>query len=105
MPKLCAITATDSRTHPRRSRSWKGYYAKQEWRDEFIRLIQAFSPIADHLEFADLVRSLEASGRFVRLGERTATPVPYEHSVDDYLAMLASTSSLSRVTLGTRADD
>ena len=80
-------------------------YAKQEWRDEFIRLVQAFSPIADHLEFADLVRSLESSGRFARVGERTAAPVPYEHSVDDYLAMLASTSSLSRATLGARADD
>ena len=80
-------------------------YGEQEWRDEFIRLVVAFSPSADHLEFADLVRSLEASGRFAHDGERTAAPVPYEQSVDDYLAMLASTSSLSRTTLGARADD
>ena len=80
-------------------------YAKQEWRDEFIALIRAFSPIAHHLEFVDLVRSLEASGHFTRVGARTAAAVPYEQSLDDYMAMLASTSSLSRTTLGGRADD
>ncbi|HEX9266034.1 MAG TPA: class I SAM-dependent methyltransferase [Candidatus Limnocylindria bacterium] len=80
-------------------------YAEQEWRDELITLIQAFSPITHHLEFVDLVRSLEASGHFARDGERTGASVPYEQSVEDYLAMLASTSSLSRTTLGPRADD
>ena len=80
-------------------------YAEQEWRDELIALVQAFSPITHHLEFVDLVRSLEASGRFARDGQRSAVPVPYEQSVDDYMAMLASTSSLSRTTLGARADE
>jgi SAM-dependent methyltransferase len=80
-------------------------YAAQKWRDELIALIQEFSPIAHHLEFVDLVRSLETSGHFTRQGERTAAAVPYERSLDDYLATLASTSSLSRVTLGSRADD
>jgi SAM-dependent methyltransferase len=80
-------------------------YSEQEWRGEFITLIRTFEPVAHHLEFVDLVRSLEASGHFVRDGQRTAAPVPYEQSVDDYIAMLASTSSLSRTTLGARADD
>jgi SAM-dependent methyltransferase len=80
-------------------------YGNPEWRGEFISLIRAFSPIAHHLEFVDLMRSLEASGHFARDGERTAAPVRYEQSVDDYMAMLASTSSLSRTTLGARADD
>jgi len=80
-------------------------YAHQEWRDEFIALIQAFSPINHHLEFVDLVRTLETSGHFVRGGSRATAPVPYEQSLDDYLAMLGSTSSLSRPTLGSRADD
>jgi len=80
-------------------------YADQQWRDEFIRLIQAFSPIMPHLEFVDLVRSLETSGHFAREGQRAAAPVPYEQSVDDYMAMLGSTSSLSRTTLGDRADE
>lgn len=80
-------------------------YSKQEWRDEFIALIKAFSPIDHHLEFVDLVRSLETSGHFVRDGRRATTPVPYEQSLDDYIAMLGSTSSLSRTTLGSRTDD
>ena len=80
-------------------------YAEQEWRDEFIALIQAFSPIDHHLEFVDLVRTLETSGHFVRDGSRATAPVPYEQSLDDYIAMLGSTSSLSRTTLGSRADD
>ena len=80
-------------------------YAKQEWRDEFIDLIRRFEPGSHHLEFVDLVRSLEASGHFVREGQRTAAPVPYEQSIDDYMTMLASTSALSRITLGDRADD
>lgn len=80
-------------------------YAEQEWRGELITLIQAFSPITHHLEFVDLVRSLEASGYFAREGQCSAAPVPYEQSLDDYMATLASTSSLSRTTLGARADD
>jgi hypothetical protein len=80
-------------------------YARHEWRDEFIALIQKFSPIAHHLEFAEMVRSLETSGHFTRIAERSAAPVPYEQSVDEYIAMLASTSSLSRTSLGGRADD
>ena len=80
-------------------------YGKQQWRDELIGLMQRFSPSTHHLEFADLVRSLEASGHFTRIGARTAAPVPYQQSVDDYMSMLASTSSLSRSTLGDRAND
>ena len=80
-------------------------YGEQKWRDEFIGLIRRFSPVSDHLEFVDLVKSLEASGRFARVGARRAAPVPYEQSVDDYVAMLASTSTLSRATLGDRAGE
>ena len=80
-------------------------YPKEGWRDEFLSLIRAFSPSPHHLEFTDLVRSLEASGHFVRDGGRTTAPAPYEQSIDDYMAMLASTSTLSRTTLGERAED
>jgi SAM-dependent methyltransferase len=80
-------------------------YAQPEWRDEFIGLIRASSPITHHLEFAELVRSLETSAHFIREGERKAVPVPYEQSLDDYLAMLGSTSALSRTTLGRRSDE
>jgi len=80
-------------------------FAQQEWHAELVSLIRRYSPSSQHLEFAELVRSLESSGRFVRAGERTAAAVPYEQSLHDYLTMLASTSSLSRTTLGARSDD
>jgi ubiquinone/menaquinone biosynthesis C-methylase UbiE len=80
-------------------------YGDQEWRGEFLELIRAFSPITHHVEKVELVRALETSGHFVREGESGAPPVTVEQSVDDYMAMLASTSSLSRRTLGARAGD
>jgi SAM-dependent methyltransferase len=80
-------------------------YGEQKWRDEFLELIRAFSPIKRHVGKVELLRELETSGHFVREGESEAAPVPVEQSVDDYMAMLASTSSLSRTTLGARADD
>jgi len=80
-------------------------YGGQAWRDEFLTLIRAFSPIAHHIGTPEFVKVLEASGRFALEGQRSTTPVVVEQSVDDYMAMLASTSSLSRTTLGPRADD
>jgi len=80
-------------------------YPKEEWRDEFLNLIRAFSPSPHHLEFGELVRSLEASGHFHRTGGRTTAPAEYEQPLDGYMAMLASTSTLSRTTLRARADD
>jgi SAM-dependent methyltransferase len=80
-------------------------YGEQAWRGEFLTLIRAFSPIPHYVEKEERVRALEASGHFVREGERRVAPFPVEQSVDDYMAMLASTSSLSRTTLAARADD
>jgi hypothetical protein len=80
-------------------------YGEQEWRGEFLDLIRALSPITHHVDKVELVRSLETSGHFVREGEGGAPPVTVAQSVDDYMAMLASTSSLSRTTLGARTDD
>jgi SAM-dependent methyltransferase len=80
-------------------------YAPQVWRTELLALIQQFSPIKDHVGAIEVVRALQESGRFVQEGECAVAPVEYEQSVDDYMAMLASTSSLSRATLGKRAGD
>jgi SAM-dependent methyltransferase len=102
MPRLREALAPSGRLAIVNSES---SYGNRKWRGELIALIRAFSPAAHHIEFTDLVRSLEASRHFTRDGERTAGPVPYEQSVDDYMAMLASTSSLSRATLGARAHD
>ncbi len=80
-------------------------YGDQDWRGEFLDLIRAFSPIKHPVDKVELVRALETSGHFVREGQSGAPPVPVEQPVDDYMAMLASTSSLSRTTLGARAED
>jgi len=80
-------------------------YGEQEWRGEFLTLIRAFSPLTHYESETQVVRALETSGHFVREGEAAAAPVTVEQSVDDYMAMLASTSSLSRTTLGPRADE
>ena len=80
-------------------------YAPQVWRTELLALIEKFSPVKHHLGALELVRGLVDSGRFVQEGESAVAPVAYEQSVDDYMAMLASTSSLSRSTLGNRAGE
>lgn len=80
-------------------------YGDQQWRVEFLALIRAFSPITNYVGKVELLRALETSGHFVREGESDAPPIAVDQSVDDYMAMLASTSSLSRTTLGARADE
>jgi SAM-dependent methyltransferase len=73
-------------------------------RDEFVSVIQRHSALEHHDDFAALLTNLESAGHFRREGEHRTRPVPFEQSVDDYMAMLASTSSLSRATIGARAD-
>jgi SAM-dependent methyltransferase len=73
-------------------------------RDQFVLVIQRHSALQHHDDFAALLTNLEAAGHFGREGEHRTRPVAFEQSVDDYMAMLASTSSLSRATLGDRAD-
>ena len=79
------------------------YPRDASWRSDFIAVIQRYSPV-HHDDLPAFLKWLEASGHFAREGERMTAPVPYEQSVDDYMTALASTSSLSRVTLGDRAD-
>ncbi|HEV8536524.1 MAG TPA: class I SAM-dependent methyltransferase [Candidatus Limnocylindria bacterium] len=72
---------------------------EEEWRTAIVSLIQRYSPIKHHEDFDGRLRSLEEGGHFEKVGKHCAAPVAYEPSVDEYLAMLASTSSLSRATL------
>jgi len=53
--------------------------------------------------FAERVASLEATGRFVKEGERRTAPVHFRRTVDEYLEYLHSTSTLARTRLGERA--
>jgi SAM-dependent methyltransferase len=79
--------------------------AEDGLRREVIAIIQRYSPLGDHIETPEMVDRIMASGAFVLEGRERTEPVPFEQSVDDYIAFLGSTSTLSRATLGPRAGD
>ena len=74
-----------------------------EWRPEFLDIIRRYSPLEHHLETHEIVLRAAEQGLFVLEGEERTAPEPFDQSVDDYLRLLGSTSTLSRVTLGSRA--
>jgi SAM-dependent methyltransferase len=73
-------------------------------REEFISVIERHSALGHHDDFGGLIADLEAAGHFAPEGEYRTSPVPFEQTIDDYFAMLASTSSLSRAALGDRSE-
>lgn len=72
--------------------------------DELLAVIREHSEIEHHIETGDRMEALDASGRFAIQGRLRTEPMPFEQSVDDYIEMLHSTSTLARVRLGDRAD-
>lgn len=73
------------------------------YRPELVAVIRAHSEVEHHTETAEFMEELNASGRFAIQGRIRTEPMPFEQSVDEYLAMLHSTSTLARVRLGDRA--
>jgi SAM-dependent methyltransferase len=73
------------------------------YRSELEAVIRAHSEIDHHTETPDLMEDLDASGRFAIQGRQRTDPVPFEQSIDDYVEMLHSTSTLARIRLGDRA--
>lgn len=73
------------------------------YRDDVRAIIRAYSEREHHTETPELMDKLESAGRFAIHGRRRTEPVPFEQSVDDYLGMLHSTSTLAHVRLGDRA--
>lgn len=71
-------------------------------RDEMRQIIDRYSELEHHAEFAETVAGLQASGHFVKAGERRTAPVPLVRTVDEHLEFLHSTSTLARVRLGNR---
>jgi SAM-dependent methyltransferase len=71
--------------------------------DDLLAVIRAHSEVDHHIETADRMEALEAAGRFAIDGRTRTAPMPFEQSVDDYIGMLHSTSTLARVRLGDRA--
>lgn len=77
-------------------------HPEEPWRRDFVSLIKRYSPIEHRDDLGDLVRSLENAGHFAKAGEHRTAPTRFTLSTADYLSLLASTSSLSRATLGER---
>jgi SAM-dependent methyltransferase len=74
-----------------------------DWRPEMLAIIRSYSPLEHHLETHEMVSGLVRQGLFVVEGEERTAPEPFDQSVDEYLRLLGSTSTLSRFTLGPRA--
>ena len=73
------------------------------WRPEMTEIIRRYSPVMDHAETHEVVAQITERGLFVLEGEERTLPETFDQSVDEYLLLLGSTSTLSRVTLGARA--
>ncbi|HKY51891.1 MAG TPA: class I SAM-dependent methyltransferase [Candidatus Limnocylindria bacterium] len=73
------------------------------WRSEMTDIIRRYSPLEHHSETHELVAQIVAHRAFALEGEERTAPEIFDESVDDYLSLLGSTSTLSRVTLGPRA--
>ena len=70
---------------------------------EVLSVIRDHSELEHHTETPDLVEGLRAAGRFAVLGQERTAPMAFEQSVDEYVEMLHSTSTLARARLGDRA--
>ena len=80
-------------------------HEENDLRGDVVALIVKYSPARDHEETRDMVRRLAASGAFLLEGEERTEPVAFEQTVDEYVAALGSTASLSRATLGAKAQE
>lgn len=74
-------------------------------REESLAVIVRYSPIEDHVSTREMVDSLVARGLFKLEGKEDAPPMPFEQSVDEYIGLINSTSTLNRAILGSRAAD
>jgi SAM-dependent methyltransferase len=73
------------------------------WRTEMLDIIRRYSPLEHHIETHEMVSQAVKQGVLSLEGEERTAPEPFDQSVDDYLRLLGSTSTLSHVTLGPRA--
>jgi hypothetical protein len=73
------------------------------YREAVWAITDRYAAVAHHPETPDAVASVRASALFTIEGEERTAPMPFEQSVDDYIAFLHSTSILTRAQLGERA--
>jgi SAM-dependent methyltransferase len=74
------------------------------WRDALTAIIKRYSPVNSKPFVADLFGDLAERGLFERSGFQRTSFVSVDLSIEEFVSALQSTSSLSRVTLGERAD-
>ena len=80
-------------------------FQEDDLRRAVIDLIVRYSPVRDHQETPEFVDGLVARGAFVLEAIERTAPVAFEQSIEEYVGSLGSTASLSRATLGRRADE
>ncbi len=73
------------------------------YHSEVLEVIKEHSELEHHTETKEMMEGLREAGRFTIEGQERTDPMSLEQSVDDYLEMLHSTSTLARVRLGDRA--
>jgi SAM-dependent methyltransferase len=74
-------------------------------REEVLAVIVRYSPLKDHVGTREMIDGLVGRGVFVVEGKEAAPPMPFEQSVDEYIGLIHSTSTLNRALLGKRAGD
>ena len=72
------------------------------YREAVWAITDRYAAAAHHPETPDAVASVRASALFTIEGEERTAPMPFEQSVDDYIAFLHSTSVLTSAQLGER---
>jgi len=73
------------------------------YREAVWAITDRYAAVAHHPETPDAIAAVQESGLFTIEGEEHTAPMPFEQSVDEYIAFLHSTSVLTRVQLGERA--
>jgi SAM-dependent methyltransferase len=74
-------------------------------REEVLAVIVRYSPLKDHVSTREMIDGLAERGAFVVEGKEAAPPRPFEQSVNEYIGLVHSTSTLNRGVLGSRAAD
>jgi SAM-dependent methyltransferase len=80
-------------------------HASSALREEVLAVIVRYSPLKDHTSTREMIDGLVERGMFVVEGEEAAPPMSFEQSVDEYIGLIHSTSTLNRAVLGSRAAD
>jgi len=73
------------------------------YREAVWAINDRYAAAAQHPETPNAIAAVRASGLFTIEGEERTAPMPFEQSVDEYIAFLHSTSVLTRAQLGERA--